>query len=752
MQLLPPSNDGHFYIPEMYQKGIRHFLVSANSAVDYPLYPDAHYYQVEDTLQAMQELARLRRSAFSAPVLGITGSNGKTIVKEWLAYALAAHYHLLKSPQSYNSQLGVAVSVFPLNDEHDLGLFEAGISQKGEMARLAEIIQPSHGIFSNLGSAHHAGFADRDEKFREKWQLFRSAQVVYLRSTYLPQAEEVVRHWIHQPELKCWSLVEEAGQWFYHLPGGLTLSLPAHHSQTKADLDNRGHVAAVLADWGWSSQAILEVWERLPPVEMRLELKEGWGNMLIVDDTYNNDLQGLEAALEQAQHWAKDRPMEVVLTEMEGVEPSEINRVLKTAGSPKGYYIASEPPEQDFPLQYLERLDPLLKDPEQVGEGSSLILVKGARAYRMERLVERLVRQTHATRLEIDLNALRHNIRLIKQQLPPQCKVMAMVKAFGYGSGDFQVAALFQQSQVDYLAVAYTDEAIELRKQGIHLPIAISNAAQMQVALWEQYQLEPIIHSLEALEQVKERSQLRIHLNLDTGMHRLGILEEEPLSETLTNAKVQVVGLMTHLAAADDPQEDAYTKGQLEEFERRALALEEVLGYSTTWHALNTAGILRFSEYAQGMVRPGIGLYGINPSADQELQFEPVFHFYAQVAQVKELPAGATVGYGRVYQTQKPLRMAVLSLGYADGFFRAFSQGRGWVRIQGRVCPVIGNVCMDMVMVDIGDLELRAGETAEVYGPENRIEELAAAIDTIPYELIAGISGRVQRVYRGEYT
>ena len=820
-----PSHDGHRYLPDLYAQGVRLFFVEENTALPGGLaaYPEAGIMEVASPLAALQALAAAHRAQFTASVIGITGSNGKTIVKEWLAQLLSPDEDICRSPRSYNSQVGVPLSVWELNPErHTLGIFEAGISEVGEMARLASIIRPTEGIFTNLGTAHDAGFASEQQKLLEKLTLFQGAdfqRLFYCADQPLVRAAVAARQlpgfsWTRQPTPPAdVRFTTEA-------------SSPANTTRLRADypatgliaeftlpfadepsIENALHCLAVLLHRQVEPAEIQRRLLRLHPVAMRLEMKLGRHDSYLLDDTYNNDLAGLALALNALARQSRPGRRTLILSDVleSGLSSSElyarVAALLPAAGVTRLVGIGEEIGELGV-KSYELRVDGLSMTSDENNSqllthnaqlltefypsteaflaqlnltdfAHETILIKGARRFGFERIVAALQAQQHGTVLEVNLDALSHNLQYYRRQLSPGTKLMVMVKAFAYGAGSYEVASLLEFQRADYLAVAYADEGIALREAGISLPIMVMNAAPDSFETLRRYRLEPEIYSLEMLDEylatfdIPAESPLstsqsplptpKIHLKLDTGMRRLGFDEADltALAARLRQhaARLPVASMMTHLAAADEPGHDDFTREQLAAFGRMTTALEAALGHSVLKHALNSAGILRFPAAQFNMVRLGIGLYGVDASNTADpAALRPVSQLRTTISQIKTLPAGTTVGYGRRgTAAAAERRIATLAIGYADGYDRRFGNGAGTVLIHGQAAPLVGSVCMDMCMVDVTNIPAaRAGDVALLFGEGLSLPELAARIGTIAYELLTSVSERVKRVFVSE--
>ncbi|TDN37382.1 bifunctional UDP-N-acetylmuramoyl-tripeptide:D-alanyl-D-alanine ligase/alanine racemase [Hymenobacter sp. UV11] len=828
-----PNHDGHQHLAALYARGVRLFVVAYPPA-SLEAFAGAGFVQVADTLVALQALAAQHRVTFGGPVWAITGSNGKTIVKEWLAQLLAPDEDICRSPKSYNSQVGVPLSVWELAPgRHTLGIFEAGISERGEMDKLADIIRPTHGIFTTLGTAHDAGFASEKEKLAEKLHLFERPGfelLVYCADQLLVHAAVQARglpalawtrHDAPGAALRFRLKATTAGTTTVRVRLGETAAtahFPAEHLAGRAasrftlpfadepSVENALHCLAVLL-WRQldpaKSLAPAEIQRRLlrlHPVAMRLEMKAGRHGCYLLDDTYNNDLAGLSLALDALSRQARPGGRTLILSDVleSGLSGAELyarvaalvqaHGVTRLIGvgeaisqhchaelveASRSYYpndanemLRQAQHDVQFSIQTYPSTEALLAELRPGDFQNETILIKGARRFGFERVVAALQQPQHGTVLEVNLDALTHNLQYYRQQLRPGTKLMVMVKAFAYGSGSYEVASLLEFQRADYLAVAYADEGQQLRDNGISLPIMVLNPGPDSFGQLRRYRLEPEIYSLERLHDYLQAAREAtadgvgalppLHLKLDTGMRRLGFSEEE-LPELLAllaahRAALPVAGIMTHLAAADDPAHDDFTRQQLATFRRMAAAIEAVLGYPASKHVLNSAGIRRFPEAQLDMVRLGVGLYGVEAGAENAHNLLPVSTLKTTISQVKTLPPGTTVGYGRRgVATAHERRVATLAIGYADGYDRRFGSGGGVVLLHGRRAPVVGSVCMDMVMVDVTDVpEAQPGDVAIVFGDGLSTSELAQRIGTIPYELLTNVSERVKRVFVSE--
>ncbi len=782
-----PHHDGHDFLPELYQKGVRAFVIEI-AAYSHDLqeitnkWNDAQIWIVPSSIRALQKTVITHRSAFDIPVVGIVGSNGKTIVKEWLAQLNAPDQHVVSSPKSYNSQIGVPLSVWHMAKEHTLGIFEAGISQAHEMEYLQQIIQPTIGIFTNIGSAHDDGFKSRKQKITEKLRLFTKVKKLIYRKDYTEIDEEIglILRPVN-PFLKtiCWGTSTPADVGVnYTFKRTTTIiaikgTLGNHRFETtfrdEASLENLVHCIVFMLDFNLPATVIQQRIEGLRPVSMRLELKEGINHCYLIDDAYNNDLQGLSMALNFLMQQEQRKLKTVILSDVlqTGQTPTElystINKLLKEKNIDRligiGSEITSEAECFDIPQQeFFATTESFLNEFAYSGLHDSLVLIKGARPFSFEKIVHRLQQKVHGTVLEINLDSLTHNLNYYKAKVGPTTKIMAMVKAFAYGSGSSEIATLLQYHRVDYLGVAYTDEGVALRQSGITVPIMVMNAPTPTFDLLWQYKLEPEIYSQRMLTDwityVSRRNEPSeapaIHIKLDTGMHRLGFTESDYpwLVEQLQHhPAIKVSTIFSHLVGADEGKHNDFSKLQYERFVEGAKLIEDSIGYPVTKHILNSAGIVRFPEYKLDMVRVGIGLYGVEATNREQDALQTVGTLKTIVSQIKYLSAGETVGYSRRGQITHDSAIATIAIGYADGYDRGLGNGIGQVSVNGTLCPTIGNICMDMTMVDVTKAEVQEGDEVIVFGAPVPITDLADKIGTIPYEILTGIGERVKRVF-----
>lgn len=760
-------HDGHKYIQELYNQGIRMFVVEQPPAYSNTLLPEANIIQVDSAIAALQDVVAYHRTAFTIPVIGITGSNGKTIIKEWLFQMLSKDRAIAKNPGSYNSQVGVPLSVWQLQPHHQLGIFEAGISQPGEMENLQRVIQPTLGIFTNIGSAHDEGFTNMDQKVHEKLKLFAKADaLIYCRDAgpihqAVTQAAIPGFSWGYSAEADV-HITATNGTFSIACNGDrYTLTIPF---ADKASQENCLHAVTLLLKMGYSLPDIQSRINTLRSIPMRLELKEGINQCQVIDDTYNNDLAGLEISLQFLQHQHQRKKKRLILSDIfqSGLADAELIRSIATVvnksnidsfvgiGPVLSQHKAAFPANATFfPTtdQFLQHFGTDILQQE-------IILVKGARAFQFEKIVQKLQRKVHGTVMEINIDALVHNLNFFRARLNPGTKIMVMVKAFAYGSGSNEIANILQYHNVDYLGVAYADEGVELRKNNITLPVMVMNPSEDSFDTLLQYNLEPEVYNLKILKALVAYLQNKpcgIHIKLDTGMHRLGF-EENELTELIallsSKPNLRVNTIFTHMAGADESRHDIFTRQQAARFSAMANTITTAIGYKPIYHMLNSPGILRLTDLQHDMVRLGIGLYGVDPTSEGFRELQPVATLKTIISQIKTIRQGETIGYGRRGVATQDMRTATIAIGYADGFSRAFSLGNGQVLIQGQRAKVIGNVAMDMTMVDITHIPTaHEGDEVIIFGPQMPIHDVAQSINTIPYEILTNTSERVKRIF-----
>lgn len=774
------NHNGHDYIEVAYEKGIRQFVV--NNRYDCAItkkYTDINLLQVSDTIEALQYFMAFYRSKYVLPVLAIAGSNGKTTIKEWIREFLSRKYKTVSNPHSYNTQVGVPLAISLLEPNHEYAIFEAGISQIGEMERLSRLIQPTHGLFTNIGPAHSQGFKGLKQKIQEKIKLFATCNKIYYCKDH---------HLIDQGLQDIYGSTKVLIDWSCHnaqanylvtvkqLAGQTTLAIKTATNQhtfiapftDTASVENSIHCLVYLLDNGFDMVQLQRSLLQLKSIPVRMSLKEGIHRCKIIDETYTNDLTSLKIALDFMQQQQPTKRT-VILSDMLQVALPDrklyqtvslllakynIDRFIGIGPTITGYSKLFTSPETMF---FKRPEDFIAEKPLFINE---TILLKGARNFRLERLVQSIELNHHRTVLEIDMHAIRHNLSYFRQRLKAGTKIMAMVKAATYGTGSrsFELASILQRHGVEYLGVAYLEEAISLREKGITLPIMVMHPTEDDFDAILDYGLEPEIYSIPLLSALsafmvaKSSQSIRVHVKLETGMHRLGIASEE-LKTLVKQCKaipsLTIVSLFSHLAASQADWHDAYTYLQVEKFIKMSNYIENNLFIKPLKHLLNTNGILRFSEFQFDMVRLGIGLHGVGVDSAIRPHLIPASTLKTKISQIKLVPKGAGIGYDRQAVASQDMVIATIPIGYADGFSRSFGSGRGSVMIQGRSCPIVGHVCMDMAMVDVTGLEVQRGDEVIIFSARHSVDELAKRLGTISYELLTQISQRVKRVYYG---
>ena len=775
-----PRRNGLQYIKELYQNGVRNFVVDENfDTKQCADFPQSNIVQVKDVHAALQEITGAHRNRFSYPVIGITGSNGKTIIKEWLFQLLNGEYHIVRSPKSYNSQIGVPLSVWQMNAQHSLGIFEAGISEAGEMKRLQKIINPDIGVLGYIGDAHAEGFENIHQKISEKLQLFtQSKTLVYCEDDSMVKESVVsfVNKINNELKLFSWSrknkdaifyvaAVEKnnSGSLLKCFHNNLEFSITVPFAD-EASLFNAISCCCVMLHLGVSVDEIQLKIKTLRQVEMRLELKQGLHQCSIINDSYSNDINSLGIALDFLSQQEAHQKKTVILSDVlqsgytDDFLYNEIADILKRKKLYRFIGIGPRISAHAHFFQELERTiffpttEDFIKHLTTVDFFEETILLKGARIFEFEKISSHLEQKIHETVLEINLNAIRSNLKLYRSLLGKEVKLMAMVKAFSYGSGSHEIAGLLQHEGVDYLAVAYADEGVELRQAGIKLPIMVMNATEISFDNLIQYNLEPEIYSFDILHSFNRYllnhniKDYPIHIKLDTGMHRLGFMQSDigELCDFLNNNNLfHVKSVFSHLVASENHEQDEYTQKQSEMFLSMSEEIEKTLDYGFIKHIANTSAIHRHPSLQFDMVRLGIGLYGV----DETLSLQNVTTLKTTIAQIKKLKKGDTVGYGRKGVLYRDSLIATVRIGYADGYPRILGNGTGKMLVNGMPVPVIGNVCMDMTMLDITDIAANEGDEVIVFGEHLSVKTIASWAGTIPYEILTSISQRVKRVY-----
>ncbi len=770
------NNDAHQYIPELISKGVQNFVVNH---IPKGLEEKANFLLVENTLKALQDFACFYRKSFHFPVIGITGSNGKTIVKEWLNFLLSPDYNIIRSPKSYNSQVGVPLSVISINEKHNLGIFEAGISTTNEMEKLEKIIQPTIGILTNIGSAHDEGFQNLEEKIKEKLQLFKNSEVlIYEKNEHIePLLEEIPS--LLATELFTWSFEDKTADVFITKK---TLAektqVTIHYNsisfdaiipfQDKASVENAITCLMALLHLGYLPEVIQERIQMLYSVEMRLKVKNGINNTAIIDDSYSSDYQSLKIALDFLEQQKQYKRKTIILSDIfqSGLPTDELyakvselitsNKIDRIIGI--GEEISTYSGSFKNITAYKNTAD-FISDFKNLTFENETILIKGARIFQFEEIASLLEEKTHETVLEINLNAISHNLNFFKSKLKPETKLMVMVKAFGYGSGGFEIAKLLEYHKVDYLGVAFADEGISLKNAGITLPIMVLNPENTSFPAIIEHRLEPEIYSIKGLRaflkitEQKDLHQFPIHIKLDTGMHRLGFQENDldELIETLKNTpSIKVKSILSHMATSDDLIHHEFAKSQIALFEKLSSRLINELSIQPIRHILNTSGISNYPEAQYDMVRLGIGLYGVSNDASETKYLENVGTLKSIISQIRTIQSGESVGYGRRFMAKKETRIATIPIGYADGIPRSWGNETGYVLIKNQKANIAGSVCMDMLMADVSEIDCLEGDAVVIFGENPSVTYIAEKLGTIPYEILTGISHRVKRIFYRE--
>lgn len=760
--------DGHQYVQKAYDAGCRTFLT--DQPVKLP--EDCNHIEVDDCLRALQHLARQHRMQFQGTVIGITGSWGKTTVKEWLYEIVGSEHKVVKSPKSFNSQLGVALSLLNIEPEHEIALIEAGISEPGDMASLEAMIQPDIGIFTTLAEAHQANFSSMEEKLLEKLQLFKRAKRVLFNSDKHQVAKHlstlypnVARHtWgAHASnDLQVTALLNEHVEVRFNNEHFQlkTSSKDAYH------YENVMHAAHTALQLGIPSAQVAESVKRLKPLAMRLEMKPGQHGITLVNDSYSADFYSLEVGLNYLHKVAGDQRKTLILSEFDQQEISEsdfIGRLDVLAKAHSLYQIVlvgktqfSEKtlPSGTFINTYAGTSD-LLKACNPSHFANEAILVKGARRFQLEKVIHLLQAKSHRTQLELNTNALVKNYNWFKQHLPKDTSIMVMLKALSYGAGTFEIARLLQNLGVNYLAVAYTDEGVTLRENGIQVPIMVLNPDEEGFVKMLEYDLEPEVYSISLLTQLRSfmensSGKIKVHINIDTGMHRLGFMPEEvpELARSLQDAEEQleVASVFCHLSGADETEHNAFTLQQLQLLRKAVGVLQTKLNQTFLVHAGNSAGAIAHPESVFDMVRLGIGFYGLN-TTEKHADLDLAFRLSTRISQIKQIKKGESVGYSRSWYAKEDRSIATIPMGYADGLPRILGNEKGRVYINGHEAPFIGAICMDMSMIDISGIPVNEGDEVVIFENQDQLIQLSNDIGTIPYEVLAGISPRVKRIY-----
>lgn len=752
---------GHDFIADAYQKGVRLFLVeSIPSGMQ-----DATFIQVENTYTALKIWAVEHRKKFHIPVIGITGSNGKTVAKEWLSFLLKEDFKVYRSPRSYNSSLGVALSILGLQKEHELAIIEAGISRPNEMLDLWEMIQPSLVVLTHLGSAHDNGFDSRLDKAIEKALLCKDAHVVVYPKDQEIWGEALFSCKKKQPLTK-WVTWGEKDRASYQITSiertqkGSRIAFKYRSMEhviripfsDKASIENAMTCFSVLTALERWDEEHIDKFQQLFPLENRLSIHEGIRGNTVVDDSYSHDWESLEIAFQVLNEQAGGKKKMAILSPMldQQFEPEQVTKYALDSGVDELIWIGDSSLSNSY-----SSLAEFKKTAQFKELSNTCLLIKGSRSYQLDELVNAVKKQVHTTFLEINLDGIRHNLKAYRTRLNSGVKTMVMVKASGYGSGQYQVARVLESQGVDYFGVAFADEGVALRNAGVKTPIMVMNTDTEAFELAIENKLEPVVYSENSLRQlidVAGNKKVNCHVEFNTGMNRLGFDEGDIANwVSLIPANVKVVGLFTHLASAENPNSDESNLKQIRLFDSLAQKWVDALGYQPIHHVLNSSGILRFPDNQYEMVRLGIGLYGFDPAENVNNELVTTASLFATVSQIRTVLAGEGIGYGSLSKSDQSRQIATLNIGYADGLNRVFGNGNSSVYFEGKYAPFVGSICMDMSMIDVTGIDIEEGDQVEVFGANNSIKEMADRGRTIPYEILTSISSRVNRVFVGEY-
>lgn len=779
--LVTPNNDAHSFVAELYGKFVRNFLVS-KILPEWAKFTDANFILVDDTLAAIQRIAAFHRSHFSIPIIGIAGSNGKTIVKEWLYQILANNYKITRSPRSYNSQIGVPLSVWQLNEHSELGIFEAGISLPNEMERLERIIRPSIGILTNIGQAHQENFTSLKHKCLEKLKLFANSDIIVCEEENALIAQ-CMNHAGLSAKRQTWSRHASPNSFLHILDISKQVTTTTIHYLTSgvseyavipftddASIEDAIHGLATSIYLHVPFQEINQQLEKLDPVAMRLDVREGKNNCALINDSYNSDINSLNIALDflEQRATANNQKTVLILSDIpqSGLSSDDLYSLAATIVSNKrvdvlvgiGKEISKHADKfKGIDAVFFDNTDSFIKSEYWRNFFDMFILLKGARSFSFEAINKLLEVKTHETVLDIDLDAIVHNFNFFRSQLKPSTRLICMVKANGYGTGSVEIAKTLQYHKCDYLAVAVAEEGVVLRKEGITLPIIVLNAEVGGFEELAAYSLEPEVYNFRILDAFIKEAKMQgitnypIHLKIDTGMHRLGFTRED-LPALIEKLKKQngicIQSAFSHLAASESWTFDDFTHEQITTFKEIAASIEQDCEYPIWKHILNSAGIERFPNEQMDMVRLGISLYGVSASGKKGLR--NVCSLKTTILQIKQIRRGETVGYGRKGHFDQDATIATIRIGYADGLSRQFGNGVGSVLVNGHIVPIVGNICMDLTMIDVTGIEVKEGDNVVIFGQNLTVTDLAKKINTIPYEILTSISPRVKHIYYKE--
>ena len=764
------KNSGEKYISQAIEKGIK-VIISENF---YSEYDGITWIIVENSVKFLQDLAHYHIENQPIKTIGITGSNGKTIVKEWLYQCLWNEFPTVKSPKSFNSQIGLPISLLQTSEKHQVGIFEVGISKPNEMKTLEEIFSPKIGILTHIGTAHSSNFENELQLIKEKLILFKNSEIIIYNGDNEQVCKEIKTQYSDKKlisfglkthnDVKIICDYKDRNQEILVQYFSEKLSFPANQ-RDEATLTNALAVICILKEFGFTNEKIVEKINNLKAVEMRLESVNGVRNNLIINDSFNLDLDSLIIAYQFINQYNRDEKT-LVLSDIFDVKNDDVSLYHKVAEITNqqnfkqiflvGNQISRFQEKFNAKTYTFSTTKELLESQQLNSIENQLILLKGARIFEFEKIKSHLELQKHDTVLEINLNAILHNINVHKSLLKPETKMCAMVKAYSYGLGGYEIAEFLQHHHIDYLGVAYADEGVDLRKNGITTPILVMNPEQGSYDVIIDYNLEPEIYSLRVLELFANQLQLKgiqqkypIHIKIETGMHRLGFKEHEidELVENLKKYNVKVASIFSHLSSADVPEEDDYTMEQIHTFQRVSSKISEALGYQPIRHILNTAGITYYSDYQFEMVRIGIGMVGISANPKVKKQLQSAVTFKTVISQISEVKQGESIGYNRKYKAEKDTRIATIPVGYADGIPRLIGNKKGFVGIHNQKVSIVGNICMDMLMVDLQNIKAKEGDEVIIFNGNPTLEEFSGYCQTIPYEVLTSISRRVKRIY-----
>ena len=772
-------NDGHKYIPSLYLRGVRNFVVTSVPDGYEARFPQGNFLKVTNTLEALQRLAERHRDEFNIPIVGITGSNGKTVVKEWLYQVLSPDTFVTRSPRSYNSQIGVPLSVWLMNDDTKIGVFEAGISKPGEMLALRDIIQPTIAVLTNLGSAHQENFPSMEAKCREKLILFHDAQAIVYNADDTTVAT-VVDASDYKGEKLCWSRKDNTARMFVKSVGKAETNTTVHYIYNNvegsytipfiddASIEDSIVIAIVALRLGVGVDALKERMPQLEPIAMRLEVKEGRHGCTLINDSYNSDINSLDIALDfmnrRPDH--KDRRRTLILSDIQqsGMNPADLYREVSRLARERGVekFIGIGPVVSDNANRieiknsfFFNSVSSFLDSTVFRTLRDEVILIKGARQFGFDQITDLLVEKVHETVLEVNLNAVVDNLNYYRSFMKPETKLVCMIKADAYGAGSVEIAKTLQDHRVDYLAVAVADEGATLRRNGITSNIMIMNPEMSAFKTMFDYDLEPEVYSfrlLDALVKAAEKEGITgwpVHIKLDTGMHRLGFDPEKDMDKLIDRLKHQDAiiprSVFSHFVGSDSDDFDAFSASQFELFDKGSRKLQAAFSHKILRHIDNSAGIEHFPERQLDMCRLGLGLYGINSRNNHVIN--NVSTLKTTILQLRTVPAGETVGYSRKGKIDHDSVIAAIPIGYADGLNRHLGNRRCYCLVNGQKAEYVGNICMDVAMIDVTGIACKEGDSVEIFGDDLPVTVLSDVLDTIPYEVLTGISNRVKRVY-----